>query len=256
MIRLRPAAVLVLVALGSLAAVRPVHAAAEVHRLSLMLSGAPSEINGGSFNDVVDFINRTQLRPRGMESIDKVTFGWLFDVELRSFIRPNFAIAAGFGQIKGVTRREFLPAISQSVTYEGEALSAPIHLGGLYYFQAYNQGDFQARGYFGGGVQGLVVNKATFGVTVTGPDSLTGGTRTTTFRQVLTQDSPGWYAESGVHMFFAARYSVVIGVLYRSAQVRNMIDTNTHRVAVDPTGKPFELDMGGVGAKMAVGIGL
>ena len=75
-------------------------------------------------------------------------------------------------------------------------------------------------------------------------------------RAVLTQDAPGWYAESGVHMFFATRYSVIIGAVYRSAQIRNMIDAQSGFLAFGTNGKPFRLDMSGVGAKMAVSIGL
>src|SRR5258705_8097608 len=63
-----------------------VRAAAEVHRLSLTLSAIPTSIDGGDFNKTIDFINRTGLRPNGLESLDRVTFGFLFDAELRYFV--------------------------------------------------------------------------------------------------------------------------------------------------------------------------
>ncbi len=254
--RFRLATLVVLAAAMAVLAPRASQAAAEVHRLNLVLSGIPTQIDGGSFNDDIDFVNRTALRPQGLQSLDKVTFAWLFDAELRAFVRPNFALTAGAGQLKGATRREYLPAIGLSVVWDNEVLSVPLHIGAMYYMQAYNQGDFQARAYFGGGLQSMVDNKATFDVLATVPDTLTGGTRETEFKRVLTQDGPGWYVESGVHMFFASRYSILVGAVYRSAQIRNMIDQRTGAIGYGTDGKPFVLDMSGVGAKMSVSIGL
>jgi hypothetical protein len=256
LIRLRLATVVAAAVLCATLVARESRAAAEIHKFNIVFAAIPSQIVGGSFNDDLDFINRTSLNPVGLESLDKINFGWLFEAEARAFVRPNFAITAGVGQMKAISRREFLPAIGLSVIWDAEVLTVPLHVGGMYYMQAYNQGDFQARAYFGGGVLGLVDNKATFDVTATVPDSVTGGTRSVEFKRMLTQDAPGWYAESGVHMFFATRYSVIIGAVYRSAQVRNMIDAQGGFVAPAANGKPFRLDMSGVGAKLAMSIGL
>lgn len=229
---------------------RPAFAAAEIHKLNLVLSAIPSQVAGGNFNDVIDIINRTQLENRGNQGLDHVGFAWLFDGELRYFVRPNFTLQAGLAQLRSQSLRTFLPGIGLQTTYRAEMLSVPIHVGGTYYFTPYNQGDFQARAYFGAGVQSLVYNKATFQVLATVPDTLTGGTRVVDAKQVFTQDAPGWYSEVGVHMFFAARYSVILGAYYRSSVVRNMIEQNLHQ----PSG--LKLDMTGVGARMALGIGL
>jgi len=231
---------------------RPAQAAAEIHKLNLVLSAIPSQVAGGNFNDVIDIINRTQLEPRGNQGLDHIGFAWLFGAELRYFARPNFTLQAGFSQLRAETERTFLPGIGLQTTYRGEMLSVPIHVGGTYYFTPYNQGDFQARAYLGGGLQSLVYNKATFQVLATVPDTLTGSTKVLDAKQVFTQDAPGWYGEFGVHMFFAARYSVILGGYYRSSFVRNMeLDANGQHI---PSG--LKLDMSGIGARMALGIGL
>ena len=67
-------------------------AAATVHRLSLVLSGMPTSINGKEFNDEIAVFNRTKLDPVGYEHLKALSFGWMFDGELRYFVRPNFAV--------------------------------------------------------------------------------------------------------------------------------------------------------------------
>jgi len=77
------------------------------------------------------------------------------------------------------------------------------------------------------------------------------------FKFTNTQDSPGYYTEAGVHMFFASRYSVLLSALYRSGQIERMVDERTGAVVFDPeTGKPFSLDVSGIGLRMAAIIGL
>lgn len=226
-----------------------VRAAAEVHRLSLTLSAIPTSIDGGDFNKTIDFINRTGLRPNGLESLDRITFGFLFDAELRYFVRPNVAVSAGVGQLKSETKREYLPALQQSIELSGRVLSVPVHVGGTYYFQAYNQGDFQARAFLGGGFLSLVYNKSTFAqqTNFPGPPN---------FTTTSTQDAPGYYLEGGVHMFFAARYSVILSGVYRSAVIRNMIDNRSGFPAFNFEGKPYTLDMTGFGARLGIALGL
>ena len=72
----------------------------------------------------------------------------------------------------------------------------------------------------------------------------------------LTQDAPGWYGEFGVHMFFAARYSVILSALYHSIVVREMDNTVDGTPAYSYKGKPFSLDMSGIGARLGVTVGL
>jgi hypothetical protein len=64
-------------------------------------------------------------------------------------------------------------------------------------------------------------------------------------------------------MFFASRYSVMIGAIYRSAKVRGMHETQevvvpngsetVTQIQVDEPG--LSLDTGGLGLRMGVGIG-
>jgi hypothetical protein len=250
---------------------RTVSAAAEIHRFNLVLSSNPTSVTPGDFNEFLGDFNRTRLTPRGMESIEELSFGWLHQGEFRYFIRPNFSLSFGAGQIKTQSRREFLPRISQIIELRASVLSVPIHLGGAYYLAPYNQGDFQARAYFGGGFMSLTNNKAYFEKIEINTDSTTtvpggpvgdafvpGGS----FRINGRGDGPGYYLEAGAHMFFAVRYSVMLGVIYRSAKIRAVdveletVDPETGLVTrsrVDDA--PFTLDVGGVGARMAVAIG-
>jgi hypothetical protein len=258
---------------GSLAALLcagQARAAAEVHRLSLMISGIPSQVQGGDFNDYIDRYNATRLEvpTRAYEGLPHIAFTWVFDGELRYFVRPNFAVTAGVSQIRVGQKKEYLPAISQGITVRGEILSVPIHVGGAYYAQPYNQGDFQARAYVGGGLMQYTYSRATFEQVLTAPDSaLVAGFPPGSFKQVLTQDAPGYYLEGGAHMFFAARWSMMVGVIYRSGILRDtrlesyyvngqrQPGQNPGAVQVNSKGKPYVLDMSGVGAKLALGIG-
>ncbi len=228
-------------------------AAAEVHRLNLVISAIPTQVVGGDFNDQLEQYNRARLDPRDIEGLDKISFGWLYDAELRYLVRQNVAVSLGVGQLRTQSKREVLPGILQDIHLRAELLSVPVHLGGTYYFQPYNQGDFQARFYLGGGFLSLVHNKALLEQVEINTDSVTtlGGTQS----RAAMRDAPGYYAEAGVHMFFAARYSVVLGAIYRSARIRDMIDRETRQVVVTPDGSRFTLDAGGLGARMGVAIG-
>jgi hypothetical protein len=262
-------------ALAALLVAGQARAAAEVHRFNLVLSGNPTQIMGGDFNDQLDYFNATRLQPRGYENFDHIQFSWLFDAELRYFARPNFAIVAGVGQLSAISKKEFLPGISQGIDLRAELLTAPIHIGGLYYLQAYNQGDFQARAYVGGGLVQYTYTKATFQQTLTNPDSALNVNWQapghpeygSNYKLEYTQDAPGWYFEAGAHMFFAARYSMIVGAVYRSGEFRQMRLSRLERngtvvpvaepgpVVKNTKGEDYTLDMGGLGVKMAVGIG-
>ncbi len=265
MTRFRPGAVvaaaLICLCAAAFTAVEA-HAAAEVHRLSLMLAGVPTGVNGGDFNDAIDHFNQVSLNPRQYEEMPRVSFSWLFDSELRYFVRPNFAVSAGVGHLRAGHRLEFLPALSQSVDIRTEVITVPVHVGGAYYLQPYNQGDFQARAFVGGGLVQYTFTRAAAYQTVVSADSATNVDWRGTFRRSQTQDSPGYYLEGGAHMFFASRFSALLSVVYRSGQLRNMVvteDTYTPPGALPNAASPFPLtetlDVGGVGFKMAVGIG-
>jgi hypothetical protein len=228
-------------------------AAAEEHRFNLVLSATPSSLNGGDFNKTIDNFNQTVLDPWGRESLEKVTFAWLFQAKLSYLVRQNVAVSVGVGQIKSATRREYLPALQQSATVNAELVAVPVDVGATYYMQPYNQGDFRARAFLGGGVTSSVYNRTSFEIVSNIPNpadplSYDG-------KVLVLRDSPGWYAETGVHMFFASRFSVIISALYRNMKVAQMVDEQTRLPAYTYEGKPFMLDLSGLGIKGAVGIG-
>ena len=261
--------------LGALVCAGQAMAAAEVHRFNLVLSGIPTHVNGGDFNDALVYYNTTILDPQGYESIEPLKFTWAYDAELRFFARPNFALTLGITQLRAEESMEYLPAISQAINVRAQILTVPVHIGGIYYLQAYNQGDFQARAFIGGGLLQYTYTHAQFQQALTNPD--TSLTRKWTapghpeyganYMTQLTQDAPGYYVEAGAHMFFASRYSVALGGIYRSGQLsamrvdqvtvngKGVLGPGTSTVAKNPKGQPFQLDVGGVGVKMAVGIG-
>jgi len=234
------------------------HAAAQVSKLSLVFSGNPTTIKAQKFNEnVIDAFNAAVLDPRGLESIDKITFGWLYEAELRYFVRPNFTVSAGVGQLKSVTKQDFLPAIGMGIGYRAEVLTVPVHVGGAYYLPPYNQGDFQARWYLGGGLTSNVYNRAKFTGVESNTDSL--HTLVGNFKLATRRDSPGYFVETGVHMFFAGRWSVMLGGMYRSAMIHQTIGTleRTPRgLPTTTTPVSVDLDMSGIGGKMAIAIGL
>ena len=235
------------------------HAAAEVHRLNFAASATPTGIDATDFNDVIDFYNRTVITPppRGYDPVAKITFGWLFTGELRYFLTRNLAMTAGVSQLRAATSKEYLPGLSQAIDVKAELITAPINVGAAYYLQPYNQGDFQARMFFGGGLVSYTHSRTTFEQTLAGVDSTTNAQLGGTFKLTNTQDGPGYYGEGGVHMFFASRYSVLLSVLYRSGHMARMVDERTGDVVLNPeTGKPFSLDVGGWGFRMAAVLGL
>ena len=227
-------------------------AAAEVHRLNLVLSAAPSEIKGGDFNKDIDYINRNFLESVGLEGLDNVTYGWLYDAELRFFVRPNWALTAGVAQLKQQSKREYLPALQQQVQIRQEILSVPVHVGAAYYFEPYNQGDFQARAFMGGGFLSLTRNRVTSQVFST----LAGATVSR-----WNGSGPGFYGEAGVQMFFASSFSVILSGMYRDAKTENMVVTEgdpsvVNRPALNTAGTPYKLDASGLGFRIGLALGL
>lgn len=252
--RLRLGAVLALAATLVLCAHAPrVFAAAEVHRFNLVIAGIPTKVDGGDLNRQIEDFNRAKLDPIGREGLSAIRFAWLFDVQFHYFVRENVAVNLGVGQLKSNTSREYLPGILQDIRIRGEVLSVPVHVGGDLYFRPYNQGDFRARAYVGAGFMSMVDNKALVEQVETNTDTLTtlGGST----RSVGVGDSPGYYVETGAHLFFAARYSVMLGAVYRSAKIRGMVDRVTREPLLRPDGKPYTLDLSGAGVKMAILIG-
>ena len=250
-------AVLAALAAAVLLAPSSAFAAAEVHRFNIAISGTPTGINGGDFNDGLDYYNLTTLTPRGLEPLDKVKFTFMFDTEMRYFVTRNLSVNAGLGHLRAKTDREYLPGLSQSINVRAEILTVPVHVGATYYLQPYNQGDFQARVFAGGGLVQYTHTRTTFLQQLAGADSALSAQFGGSFKRTATQDSPGYYAEGGVHMFFAARYSVLLSACYRSGEFARFIDEETGSTLVNPiTQEPFRLDVGGIGFRLAAVIGL
>ncbi len=227
-----------------------VMAAAEVHRFNLVLSAVPTQVRASDFNSLIDDINRTQLTPRGLEPLGKIKLAWLFDSELRYFVRQNLAVSAGVSRLKKSESQEYLPGIGQSIVLSARVTSVPLHAGAAYYFIPYNQGDFQARAYVGAGFMSVVYNRATIRLDESG--IVTGNA----FRTTATNDGAGYYGELGAHLFFASRYSLLLSGYYRSNEVRNLVNEATGEPLRNAQGGPVSLDVGGAGFRMAVGIGL
>ena len=227
--------------------------AAEVHRFSVVLSGIPTSVTAGDFNDQIDFFNRIALQPNGLEPLSKVSFTWLFDGELRYFATQNLALSAGVGQLRAKTSKEYLPALSQSFNVRAEMITVPVHIGAAYYLQPYNQGDFQARLFFGAGLEHYTHSRASLESAFFNSSTNQGNS----FKFTSTQDGPGYYAEAGAHLFFASRYSILLSLLYRSGDVQQLVFENTGTPVGNPkTGRPAGLDVSGVGLRMAVNIGM
>ena len=254
---LLPAALL----LAAVAAAPDARAAAEVHKLNLVFSAMPTSIDGGDFRRDLDYLNENFLESRGLEGLDAVTSGWMFGAGLRYMVRQNFAVDVGVEQMKAQTKREYLPALQTSVQLREEMLTVPIHVGGAYYFQALNQGDFQARFYLGGGLLSMAMNRVTQQTSIVRPDS--AGINVSQNSLVRSIGfGPGYYVEGGFHMFFASHFNVMLSTNYHSmvtremywsqapAQFQNSQTNNTH------AGTPYVLDTSGIGVKLTIGYGL
>jgi len=268
LIRIRRAALWALVLSCAMAGRVPeARAAAEIHKLNLMLSGNPSSLNASEYNDLIGSYNSAVLDPRGYEPLKAMHFGWFFQAQLRYFVRPNITVDAGFGNLKATQEVEYLPRISQSINIDTKVQTDVWNIGTSYYLQPYNQGDFQARMYFGVGLLSLSNTQFKFGKVEAGTDSTTSlGSATGSgdlydYNVRGTSEGPGWYLESGAHMFFSSRYSVMLGVMYRDMKVRALPTTLTQydrNGVAYPSPSPIgdvEVDLSGVSARMAVCIG-
>lgn len=216
------------------------HAAAEVHRLNFVVSAIPTSIQAKNFNEEISRFNQTYLDPRGVKGLGSIHSGWLFDGAFRYFVRPNFAVEFGAGQLRRNIKQEFFPALGATVQMRAEVLSVPIHVGGAYYLAPYRQGDFEARAFVGGGYMGSVYNRARIQVAASGLGPIVD--RANTFEVTGHGDSPGFYVEAGAHLFFATRYSLIFGVQYRSAMIRYPLGTLEYTDIA--TGEKYKVPMG------------
>ncbi len=265
-----------MVFLGALSALamglgRDASAAAEFHRLNVVLSGIPTQVGAKNFNSEIDRFNSLYLTPFGFKGLERIGSGWLFDAQIRYFVRPNFAVEGGVGQLRQQVQQEFLPTLAADLQVRAEVLSVPVHVGGAYYFSPYRQGDFAARAYVGGGFLSSVYNRARIETAATGLGTVAD--RANTMKVTGHGDSPGFYVETGAHLFFATRYSLMMGLQYRSAMVRHPWGTLertdlvtgvktktlygplTNLDATVPLSRMDHLDLGGLGLRFGLSIG-
>ncbi len=229
--------------------------AADVHKFNLVISANPMQIEGGDFTKNLDWLNDNVLEPRGLKGFDRITYNWYFEAQMRYFVRQNVALNVGVGQMRNNTKREYLPALRQDIQLRFETFAVPVHAGAAYYFTPYNQGDFQARAYVGGGLLANVQSRILYQQFESNTDTTTslGGSRLT----VARRNAPGFYGEMGVHMFFASRFSVILGAIYRSAKADDLRDRDTGEPVLNLfDGKPASVDLSGIGARLGVAIGL
>jgi len=240
--------------LGMLAFTPCARAAAIIHRFNLEIGGGATQVAANNYNAQNEFLNRNFIEPRGLQGFDAVTYSFVFDIGARFFLRPNVALRVNVGQMRTENKREYLPAIHEDIALRTEIFSVPMQIGADYYMAPYNQGDFQARAFIGGGLLNTVENRVLFQAYENGTDPTT-----TLFGDLVTRaqkDSPGWYGEFGVHMFFAIRYSVVMNAYYRSAKARGLVQSGTNTPLLNLSdGRPYELDLSGIGARGALCIG-
>jgi hypothetical protein len=271
LIRIRRAAVWALVLACAVAGRAPeARAAAEVHKFNLLIAGNPSSLAATKYNDLIQSYNQLVLDPRGYVELKSMHFGWFYQIDGRYFVRPNITVDAGFGSLEASQFKEFLPRIGQSIDIDTKISSDVWNVGTSYYLQPYNQGDFQARMYFSAGLLSLSNVQFKFGKVELGTDStsslgdahgVSGGRALYDFHELGSADGPGWYVETGAHMFFSSRYSVMLGFMYRDMKVRTV---DTALTSFDANGNAFsspspvgsiEVDLSGVSARMGVCVG-
>ncbi|MFI5370141.1 MAG: hypothetical protein ACHQ52_01195 [Candidatus Eisenbacteria bacterium] len=268
LIRIRRAALWALVVVCAVAGRAPkASAAAEIHKLNFLISGNPSSLAAEQYNNLINNYNSAVLDPRGYEPLKGMHFAWFFQAQLRYFVRPNITVDGGYGNLQDDQKAEFLPRIKQSIDIDTYIKTNVWNVGGSYYLQPYNQGDFQARMYFSAGLLSLSNTEVNFSKTEDGTDSTStlgsavGNTNRYDYTYKGKLEGPGWYLEGGAHLFFAVRYSVMLGVMYRNMSVSAVPVTLTEfdpsgvaHPQPSPTG-PVEVDLSGVSARMGICIG-
>ena len=124
--RFRLAAVLAVTALALAAGATQVRAAAEVHQLNLVLSAHPDVDQRRGLQRADRALQPASISTRaGSRASSQITFGWLFDAELRYFVRPNIAVEAGVGQLHA-SQKQRVPARASGRTIQ---IRAEIALG-------------------------------------------------------------------------------------------------------------------------------
>jgi hypothetical protein len=249
-----------LIAVAFLGKAPQAQAQAEVHKLNFMFSANPSSFKAEDYKNFLDDYNSRVLLPHDLKPLDNISWGWRFEGELRYFVTSSVAVSAGAGQLRTEKRQEYLPRISQRIEVRTNVVSAPIHVGASYYFSPYNQGNFRARAYLGGGLISHTNSKVFFEQLEFNTDTTTtlGGSA----RLKGRGEAPGYYAEFGAHMWFATRLSIMLGMTYRSADMSVLrydtvaISDNGVETPYNPPIRPETLDLSGISARFALLIGL
>ena len=220
-----------------------------VKRLSVAIYAMPTSFALGDFNKQIQVLNQGS-QAFGLAPIGKIHAGAVFGAEGKYFASRHIAISVGVGKIARTSKLDLTPQVGSHVIVLGRVLAVPRTLGADYYFEPYTRGDFTLRPFVGGGMMDLVSTKIKIGAAFTSPDT------TFDFFSRLKGDGSGFYVESGIHLMFPSRYSVLLNLNYRNARVRRMYDERTHVLAYGANGKPYSLDLSGVGLRFGIGINL
>ncbi|MEP7027491.1 MAG: hypothetical protein ABI960_02740 [Candidatus Eisenbacteria bacterium] len=220
-----------------------------VKRFGVALYAMPTSLALKDFNRSVDGLNEFTAA-RNLAPINRIKWAGQFGLEGRFQATHHWMLVAGFGQIKKQSRLDLLPQVGQKIIVNASILSVPENLGACYYFSPKTSGDFTMRPFVGGGLVRLVETKAKLG----------GGAQLadTTFESFSRPqgEGGGFYVESGIHMMFPSRYSVILNTMYRRAKASRVYEETTHQLLRNEDGSPYALDVSGFGLRLALQINL
>jgi hypothetical protein len=246
----RAAAVVGLVSGALVTLAVPGHADEQrVKRFGVALYVMPTGLALDDFNQSVDNLNQFTGQ-QGLAPIDQIHWAAQFGLEGRFQATHHWMLVAGFGQIKKRSELNLIPQVGQSIVVTASILSVPENLGAAYYFNPKTSGDFTLRPFVGGGMIRLVETKAKLGGQAVLADTTFGS-----FSRPQGEGG-GYYAEAGVHMMFPSRYSIILNGIYRHAKTSRVYEETTGQLLYNVDGSPYELDLSGVGLRLAFQINL
>jgi outer membrane protein W len=218
-----------------------------VARLGFALYAMPTSLGLHDVNQSVDQLNVvTSTDPFNLAPIGKITWGAVFGGEAKYFVNRNWALVAGIGRISRQSILDLQPAATSSIVVKAKVRTVPRYLGVDRYFAPHTSGDFTLRPFVGAGYMDLVETKTVFGGLFTSPEENVGSL------SFALGEGNGFYAESGIHMMFPSRYSVLLNAHYRNARVKRLYDESTGVLLLNQDGEPYSVDVSGFGLRIAL----
>lgn len=246
----RAVAMVGLTALSLSSVAGPGHADEQrVKRFGVALYAMPTSLALGDLNDQIDGLN-VFTAAQNLAPIDRIRWSGQFGLEGRYTITRHWTVVGGFGRIKTESKLDLLPQVGQHILVQARILTVPQNLGVAYYLNPKTSGDFTLRPFVGGGMIRLVETKAKVGGEAQLADTTFGS-----FSRPFGEGF-GYYAESGIHMMFPSRYSVILNAMYRKAKSNRVFEENTRQLLLNADGTPYELDVSGFGLRLALQINL